>query len=167
MKKLGILILTILFVLPFAVFAEGENTKQSTISYDTGSASYEWSIPQSFTFEKTQGLYNNEETYGATIPVTFSEVVLPEGMAYSVNVTSAHNFNLTNGNSSIPYGIGCGDGKLLFTESGTKNIYPYSTVSEILQATVAGVHSDTLTFNVSLGAINSFSENPEYCTIVH
>lgn len=169
MKKLGILALAIIFALPFAVFAEGENTKQSTISFDVGEASYEWSIPQSFTLEQTSATYQNSKVYRADIPVTFSSVSFPASATWPVffvSITSANNFNLVKSNSSISYVMP--DTVFYFHEAGTHTTPACTLASNIAQATDFGVHSDTLTFTVtySPGEVGGMAiEVPEYCPL--
>lgn len=169
MKKLGILALAIIFALPFAVFAEGENTKQSTISFDVGEASYEWSIPQSFTLEQTSATYQNSKVYRADIPITFSNITFPESgtwPVFYVNVTSANDFKLVKNNSNISYALP--QTLLYFHEDGTKSIPACTLSSDIAQATDFGVHSDTLTFTVtySAGEVGGFAfDAPEYCPL--
>lgn len=168
MKKLGILALAILFALPFAVFAEGENTKQSTVSYDAGSASFEWSVPQAFTLTETEETYENYKIYKTEIPVTLSNVVLPEGKSFVVEVTAAHDYNdqhhLVKGDSAIAYDLVLP--WLQFTESGTKKIAACTLSNYIQQATAFGVHSDTLTFTVSYSSLQGVGSYAHpYCYI--
>ena len=157
MKKLGILALAIVFALPFAVFAlsSGDNYKQSLVTYDAGEISYEWSIPQSFTLAKTEDVVTDgpeagETIYRAIVPVTFSNVELPENTTLSVMVESQNNFKLMNGTSAIPYEA-WGHIPLYFDADGTQNISLIATTSDIVQATAFGIHTDTLTFTVSGG----------------
>lgn len=153
MKKLGFLVLTIVFLFPFSVFAlDGDtDTKQASVSYDLN-GSYEWSVPSTFSLEDTNKLSNADGStlYKTEIPVTFSNVVLPVSQtSFVVNITSSNNFKLVSGNSSITYYAD--STSLRITEDGTQNITLCTTKTEILKATSLGQHSDTLTFTVSYG----------------
>ncbi len=165
MKKLGIIVLTIVFLFPFSVFAldTETDTKQASVNYDVN-GSYEWSVPSTFTLEETNKLSNADGStlYKAEIPVTFSNVVLPAAQtSFVVDVTSTNNFKLTSGSSSITYFASTTS--LNVSQNGTQNITLCTTSNEILKATSLGRHSDTLTFTVSYGGSSNHGSTSAIC----
>ena len=142
-------------------------------------ASEETAIPQD-TQEKsgiTNVDYDLEETYMVAFPasVTFtdaeksidrglqvSDVVLSEGHSINVNVTSANDFKMMNGEGSIAYRLIVNynydkpvnhNSNVLTVVAGEKAgvaILTFTTELDKSKAPYAGRYSDTLTFTVSI-----------------
>ena len=122
--------------------------------------------------------YTTTETYTVTIPadVTLSsaakevsdrevkatDVLLASGSTLTVTVASANGYQLKNGTSAIPYTCKAGNttitadnNTVLTVSAGTKNPDAVSltigtTDADIANATLAGAHTDTLTFTCAV-----------------
>lgn len=117
--------------------------------------------------------YTTETEYILTIPATTSlngksqisltNTLITSGKEYAVEMTSANDFNLECGESKIPYKVSVGDLLLrndiakkvvLIVKAGNKNgnsaeLGFLATENDIANATLAGEHTDILSFTVS------------------
>ena len=123
--------------------------------------------------ETTNVSYDVQPTYTVTIPATVdlgdndvnanieaSDVLLETGKQIKVDLTAASNtasgstFNAKNGDSAVTYtitgdkAIAVGDTVATFTTNGSKTL-TFSAANKSA-ATVAGSHTETLTFTVSV-----------------
>ena len=123
--------------------------------------------------EETTVSYEVQPTYTVTIPATVdlgdndvtanidaSDVLLETGKQIKVELTSASNtasgstFNAKNGDSAVTYtitgdkAIAVGDTVATFTADGSKNLT--FSAADKSAATVAGTHTETLTFTISV-----------------
>ena len=123
--------------------------------------------------ETTNVSYDVQPTYTVTIPATVdlgdndvtasieaSDVLLETGKQIKVELTSASNtasgstFNAKNGDSTVTYtitgdkAIAVGDTVATFTANGSKTLT--FSAADKSAATVAGTHTETLTFNISV-----------------
>jgi len=123
--------------------------------------------------ETTNVSYDVQPTYTVTIPATVdlgdndvtasieaSDVLLETGKQIKVELTSASNtasgstFNAKNGDSAVTYtitgdkAIAVGDTVATFTTNGSKTLT--FSAADKSAATVAGSHTETLTFNIAV-----------------
>ncbi|MBQ8134127.1 MAG: hypothetical protein IJ192_06985 [Clostridia bacterium] len=123
--------------------------------------------------ETTNVSYDVQPTYTVTIPATVdlgdndvtanieaSDVILEDGKQIKVDLTAASNtasgstFNAKNGDSTVTYtitgdkGIAVGDTVATFAANGSKAL-TFSAANKSA-ATVAGAHTETLTFTLSV-----------------
>ena len=123
--------------------------------------------------ETTNVSYDVQPTYTVTIPATVnlgdndvtanieaSDVLLETGKQIKVDLTAASNtqegstFNAKNGNSAVTYtitgdkAIAVGDTVATFTANGSKTLT--FSAADKSAATVAGAHTETLTFGVAV-----------------
>ena len=123
--------------------------------------------------ETTNVSYDVQPTYTVTIPATVdlgdnnvtanieaSDVLLENGKQIKVDLTAASNtnsgstFNAKNGDSTVTYtitgdkAIAVGDTVATFTTNGSKTLT--FSAADKSAATVAGSHTETLTFNIAV-----------------
>ena len=123
--------------------------------------------------ETTNVSYDVQPTYTVTIPATVnlgdndvtanieaSDVLLETGKQIKVDLTAASNtqegstFNAKNGNSAVTYtitgdkAIAVGDTVATFTANGSKALT--FSAADKSAATVAGAHTETLTFTIAV-----------------
>ena len=123
--------------------------------------------------ETTNVSYNVDPSYTVSIPAAIplsdsaveadieaSDVILEDGKQIKVELTSASNtasgstFNAKNGNSAVTYtitgdkAIAVGDTVATFTANGSKTLT--FSAADKSAATVAGAHTETLTFNIAV-----------------
>lgn len=123
--------------------------------------------------ETTNVSYNVNPSYTVSIPaavtlgdadvtadITASDVILEDGKQIKVDLTAASNtasgstFNAKNGDSTVTYtitgdkAIAVGDTVATFTANGSKTLT--FSAADKSAATVAGSHTETLTFNIAV-----------------
>jgi len=130
-------------------FAADPETKATNVSYDV-QPTYTVSIPAAVTLSDAD----------VTADITASDVILEDGKQIKVDLTAASNtasgstFNAKNGDSTVTYtitgdkAIAVGDTVATFTANGSKTLT--FSAADKSAATVAGTHTETLTFTVSL-----------------
>ena len=134
--------------------------------------------------ETTNVSYDVQPTYTVTIPATVdlgdndvtanieaSDVLLETGKQIKVDLTAASNtasgstFNAKNGDSAVTYtitgdeAIAVGDTVATFTTNGSKTLT--FSAADKSAATVAGAHTETLTFTVSVETSKAVAEKPD------
>ena len=134
--------------------------------------------------ETTNVSYNVDPSYTVTIPATVdlgdndvtanieaSDVLLETGKQIKVDLTAASNtasgstFNAKNGDSAVTYtitgdkAIAVGDTVATFTADGSKTLT--FSAADKSGATVAGAHTETLTFTVSVETSKAAAEKPD------
>lgn len=134
--------------------------------------------------ETTNVSYNVDPSYTVSIPaavalgdsaveadITASDVILEGGKKIAVELTSASNtasgstFNAKNGDSAVTYtitgdeAIAVGDTVATFTANGSKTLT--FSAADKSAATVAGAHTETLTFTVSVETSKAAAEKPD------
>ena len=134
--------------------------------------------------ETTNVSYDVQPTYTVTIPATVdlgdndvtanieaSDVLLETGKQIKVDLTAASNtasgstFNAKNGDSAVTYtitgdeAIAVGDTVATFTTNGSKTLT--FSAADKSAATVAGAHTETLTFTVSVETSKAAAEKPD------
>ena len=134
--------------------------------------------------ETTNVSYDVQPTYTVTIPATVdlgdndvtanieaSDVLLETGKQIKVDLTAASNtasgstFNAKNGDSAVTYtitgdsAIAVGDTVATFTANGSKTLT--FSAADKSAATVAGAHTETLTFTVSVETSKAAAEKPD------
>ena len=146
MKKLLAIIIAAVMIAACTVTAFADTT---TVSYDVD-PSYRVAIPASVTLADTD----------VTADITASDVILEGGKQVVVELTSASNtasgstFNAKNGDSTVTYtitgdeAIAVGDTVATFTANGSKTLT--FSAADKSAATVAGAHTETLTFGISV-----------------
>ena len=146
MKKLLAIVLAALMIAACSVTAFAETTN---VSYNVD-PSYTVAIPASVTLSDAD----------VTADVTASDVILESGKKIKVELTSASNtasgstFNAKNGDSTVTYtitgdkAIAVGDTVATFTANGSKTLT--FSAADKSAATVAGAHTETLTFTVKV-----------------
>ena len=149
MKKLLAIIIAAVMIAACSVTAFAADT--TTVTYEV-QPTYTVSIPASVTLSDAD----------VTADVTASDVILESGKKIKVELTSASNtasgstFNAKNGDSTVTYtitgdkAIAVGDTVATFTANGSKTL-TFSAANKSA-ATVAGNHTETLTFTVSIAA---------------
>ena len=133
--------------------------------------------------ETTNVSYNVDPSYTVSIPaavtlggadvtadITASDVILEDGKQIKVDLTAASNtasgstFNAKNGDSTVTYtitgdeAIAVGDTVATFTANGSKTLT--FSAADKSAATVAGAHTETLTFGISVESVKSAAETP-------
>ena len=123
--------------------------------------------------ETTNVSYDVQPTYTVSIPaavtlsdadvtadITASNVILEDGKQIKVDLTAASNtasgstFNAKNGDSAVTYtitgdkAIAVGDTVATFTADGSKTLT--FSAADKSNATVAGAHTETLTFSIAV-----------------
>ena len=131
--------------------------------------------------ETTNVSYNVDPSYTVSIPaavtlsdadvtadITASDVILEDGKQIKVDLTAASNtasgstFNAKNGDSTVTYtitgdeAIAVGDTVATFAADGSKTLT--FSAADKSAATVAGAHTETLTFGISVE--NAAQANP-------
>ena len=146
MKKTLAIILVAIMATVCAVPAFAESTD---VSYYVD-PSYTVSIPAAVTLGDAD----------VTADITASDVILEGGKKIAVELTSASNtasgstFNAKNGDSTVTYtitgdeAIAVGDTVATFTANGSKTLT--FSAADKSAATVAGAHTETLTFTLSV-----------------
>ena len=146
MKKLLAIILAALMIAACSVTAFAETTN---VSYNVD-PSYTVSIPAAVTLGDS----------AVEADITASDVILEGGKQVVVELTSASNtpsgstFNAKNGDSTVTYtitgdsAIAVGDTVATFTANGSKTLT--FSAADKSAATVAGSHTETLTFNIAV-----------------
>ena len=128
--------------------------------------------------ETTNVSYNVDPSYTVSIPaavteadITASDVIMEDGKQILVELTSASNtasgstFNAKNGDSAVTYtitgdeAIAVGDTVATFTANGSKTLT--FSAADKSAATVAGAHTETLTFTVSVETAKAAAEKPD------
>ena len=134
--------------------------------------------------ETTNVSYNVDPSYTVSIPaavtlgdsaveadITASDVILEDGKQIKVDLTAASNtasgstFNAKNGDSAVTYtitgdsAIAVGDTVATFTANGSKTLT--FSAADKSAATVAGAHTETLTFTVSVETSKAAAEKPD------
>ena len=134
--------------------------------------------------ETTNVSYNVDPSYTVSIPaavtlgdsaveadITASDVILEDGKQIKVDLTAASNtasgstFNAKNGDSAVTYtitgdkAIAVGDTVATFTADGSKTLT--FSAADKSGATVAGAHTETLTFTVSVETSKAAAEKPD------
>ena len=157
MKKLLAIIIAAVMIAACSVTAFAETTN---VSYDV-QPSYTVAIPASVTLSDAD----------VTADVTASDVILESGKKIKVELTSASNtasgstFNAKNGDSTVTYtitgdeAIAVGDTVATFTANGSKTLT--FSAADKSAATVAGSHTETLTFTVSVETSKAAAEKPD------
>lgn len=132
-------------------FAADPETKATNVSYDV-QPTYTVTIPA------TVDLGDND----VTANIEASDVLLETGKKIKVDLTAASNtasgstFNAKNGDSAVTYtitgdkAIAVGDTVATFTANGRKTLT--FSAADKSAATVAGTHTETLTFTISVAA---------------
>ena len=130
-------------------FAADPETKATNVSYDV-QPTYTVSIPAAVTLGDS----------AVEADITASDVILEDGKQIKVDLTAASNtasgstFNAKNGDSTVTYtitgdkAIAVGDTVATFTANGSKTL-TFSAANKSA-ATVAGAHTETLTFNIAV-----------------
>ena len=146
MKKLLTLALVGAMLTATGITAFAETTN---VSYNVD-PSYTVSIPASVTLGDAD----------VTADITASDVILEDGKQIKVDLTAASNtasgsnFNAKNGDSAVTYtitgdeAIAVGDTVATFTANGSKTLT--FSAADKSGATVAGTHTETLTFGISV-----------------
>ena len=157
MKKILAIVLAAVMLAACSVTAFAETTN---VSYDV-QPSYTVAIPASVTLGDA----------AVTADVTASDVILESGKKIKVELTSASNtasgstFNAKNGDSTVTYtitgdeAIAVGDTVATFTANGSKTLT--FSAADKSAATVAGSHTETLTFTVSVETSKAAAEKPD------
>ena len=157
MKKLLAIVLAALMIAACSVTAFAETTD---VSYDV-QPSYTVSIPAAVTLGDS----------AVEADITASDVILEGGKQVVVELTSASNtasgstFNAKNGDSTVTYtitgdeAIAVGDTVATFTANGSKTLT--FSAADKSAATVAGAHTETLTFTVSVETSKAAAEKPD------
>ena len=160
MKKILAIILAALMIAACSVTAFAETTN---VSYNVD-PSYTVSIPAAVTLGDS----------AVEADITASDVILEGGKQVVVELTSASNtasgstFNAKNGDSTVTYtitgdeAIAVGDTVATFTANGSKTLT--FSAADKSAATVAGAHTETLTFGVKLEDPNApkiYNKNSE------
>lgn len=158
MKKLLAIILAALMIAACSVTAFAADT--TTVTYEV-QPTYTVSIPASVTLGDA----------AVTADVTASDMILESGKKIKVELTSASNtasgstFNAKNGDSTVTYtitgdkAIAVGDTVATFTANGSKTLT--FSAADKSAATVAGAHTETLTFTVSVETSKAAAEKPD------
>lgn len=150
MKKAISLILAVIMVAALSLTAFADDSKEITVSY-TASESYEVTIPSSQSF--SSGALSSEGTVSA-------RVLLQAGNTLKVIMNSANGFALKCGGSSIGYTVSK-DGSVLENDScvlaiaagntsGSSTLTFATTEEAVAGATIAGEHTDIITFSCSV-----------------
>lgn len=146
MKKLLAIVLAALMIAACSVTAFAETTN---VSYNVD-PSYTVSIPAAVTLGDS----------AVEADITASDVIMEDGKQIKVELTSASNtasgstFNAKNGDSTVTYtitgdeAIAVGDTVATFTANGSKTLT--FSAADKSAATVAGTHTETLTFGISV-----------------
>lgn len=146
MKKLLAIVLAVLMIAACSVTAFAETTN---VSYNVD-PSYTVSIPAAVTLGDA----------AVTADITASDVILEGGKQVVVELTSASNtasgstFNAKNGDSTVTYtitgdeAIAVGDTVATFAANGSKTLT--FSAADKSAVTVAGTHTETLTFGISV-----------------
>ena len=146
MKKLLAIILAAVMIAACSVTAFAETTN---VSYNVD-PSYTVSIPAAVTLGDS----------AVEADITASDVIMEDGKQILVELTSASNtasgstFNAKNGDSTVTYtitgdeAIAVGDTVATFTANGSKTLT--FSAADKSAATVAGAHTETLTFTVKV-----------------
>lgn len=157
MKKLLAIILAALMIAACSVTAFAETTN---VSYNVD-PSYTVSIPAAVTLGDS----------AVEADITASDVIMEDGKQILVELTSASNtasgstFNAKNGDSAVTYtitgdeAIAVGDTVATFTANGSKTLT--FSAADKSAATVAGAHTETLTFTVSVETAKAAAEKPD------
>ena len=157
MKKLLAIILAALMIAACTVTAFADTTD---VSYNVD-PSYRVAIPRSVTLSDA----------AVTADITASNVILEDGKQIKVDLTAASNtasgstFNAKNGDSTVTYtitgdkAIAVGDTVATFTANGSKTLT--FSAADKSAATVAGSHTETLTFTVSVETSKAAAEKPD------
>lgn len=158
MKKLLAIIIAAVMIAACSVTAFAADT--TTVTYEV-QPTYTVSIPASVTLSDAD----------VTADVTASDVILESGKKIKVELTSASNtasgstFNAKNGDSTVTYtitgdeAIAVGDTVATFTANGSKTLT--FSAADKSAATVAGAHTETLTFTVSVETSKAAAEKPD------
>lgn len=152
MKKVISLIIVLAVALSVCAFAAADDM---TISYTTGQA-YEIVIPASTSFSANKLSFSDK--------VSLKNVLLGIGKQVNVTMKSANDFNLKFENSAIPYMVSDDNGALgneavvlsvlAGSTSGEATLSFATTANDIAKATLAGEHTDTLSFTVAVNTID-------------
>lgn len=146
MKKLLAIVLAALMIAACSVTAFAETTN---VSYNVD-PSYTVSIPAAVTLGDS----------AVEADITASDVIMEDGKQIKVELTSASNtasgstFNAKNGDSTVTYtitgdeAIAVGDTVATFTANGSKTLT--FSAADKSAATVAGTHTETLTFGIAV-----------------
>ena len=146
MKKILAIILAAVMIAACSVTAFAETTN---VSYNVD-PSYTVSIPAAVTLGDS----------AVEADITASDVIMEDGKQILVELTSASNtasgstFNAKNGDSAVTYtitgdkAIAVGDTVATFTADGSKTLT--FSAADKSGATVAGTHTETLTFGISV-----------------
>ena len=157
MKKLLTLALVGAMLTATGITAFAETTN---VSYDV-QPTYTVSIPAAVTLSDAD----------VTADITASNVILEDGKQIKVDLTAASNtqegstFNAKNGDSAVTYtitgdkAIAVGDTVATFAANGSKTL-TFSAANKSA-ATVAGAHTETLTFTVSVETSKAAAEKPD------
>ena len=157
MKKLLAIILAAVMIAACSVTAFAETTN---VSYNVD-PSYTVSIPAAVTLGDS----------AVEADITASDVIMEDGKQVVVELTSASNtasgstFNAKNGDSTVTYtitgdeAIAVGDTVATFTANGSKTLT--FSAADKSAATVAGAHTETLTFTVSVETAKAAAEKPD------
>ena len=157
MKKLLAIILAAVMIAACSVTAFAETTN---VSYNVD-PSYTVSIPAAVTLGDS----------AVEADITASDVIMEDGKQILVELTSASNtasgstFNAKNGDSAVTYtitgdeAIAVGDTVATFTANGSKTLT--FSAADKSAATVAGAHTETLTFTVSVETAKAAAEKPD------
>ena len=157
MKKLLAIIIAAVMIAACTVTAFAETTN---VSYNVD-PSYTVSIPAAVTLGDS----------AVEADITASDVIMEDGKQILVELTSASNtasgstFNAKNGDSAVTYtitgdeAIAVGDTVATFTANGSKTLT--FSAADKSAATVAGSHTETLTFTVSVETSKAAAEKPD------
>ena len=157
MKKILAIIIAAVMIAACTVTAFADTTD---VSYDV-QPSYTVTIPAAVTLGDS----------AVEADITASDVILEGGKKIAVELTSASNtasgstFNAKNGDSTVTYtitgdeAIAVGDTVATFTANGSKTLT--FSAADKSAATVAGSHTETLTFTVSVETSKAAAEKPD------
>ena len=156
MKKILAIILAAVMIAACSVTAFAETTN---VSYNVD-PSYTVSIPAAVTLGDS----------AVEADITASDVIMEDGKQILVELTSASNtasgstFNAKNGDSAVTYtitgdeAIAVGDTVATFAANGSKTLT--FSAADKSAATVAGAHTEVLTFTVSVETSKATAEKP-------
>ena len=154
MKKAISFILVLVLIASLTLTAFADESQEITVSY-TASESYEVVIPSSQSF--SDGCLSTEDSLSAT-------ALLGVGKVLRIFMNSANGFALKCGDSSIAYGVSAGGDALdndacvlevmAGSVSGLCRLFFYTTEEDIASATIAGEHTDIITFSCSIEQVD-------------
>lgn len=163
MKRFAAFILAAVLLLSMSVSAFAETIDEG----DSGSMEITYTTPVSYTVTIPAAQNFTASSLTKTGNVTASDVVLEYGSTLKITMKSSNNFVLKNGASSIAYSVTVGNAasplsgaagasyNVLTVHAGTRDTSSVTltfatTAANVNAATLAGNHTDTLTFFCSV-----------------